>query len=462
MQTAEAQSRRFVVRGVFLLFVVLLVEGVARKWIAPNQHQYWYFLRDPLLLGFYFLAEKHVAIRHKSWFALWVGAACFISVTSLAVYMFNDMSPALWVLGVRNYFLYIPLAFIVAGTFERDDVERFARLVAVLAIPIAFVCVMQFFSPRGGWINVGAGGQPPPAFTGGLLRTTGLLASDAQHITYVIFTLSLLTALLISAKLKTRNGLMLIVGVIATVTMMIVSGSRGAWFQAAGIGVVAASSFFLTRSGIVTKLRGIMISLTAALLIGALFSTVFGEAYKAYEQRNVEAKTFSGTTTERIRGLLLPKSMFEASLAGVGIGMGTISASAARTGQSKFLRFTLAEGDLDRNFLELGLISGWIFVALRYAFAAWLVWISFRAARKGDATALMLSCFSAFAIFQAQITMHTVYAHLAWFAAGLTIAAAGFARPPVDRPVAGWIASREGGGGWRSSFGPPVRATPRR
>jgi hypothetical protein len=204
-----------------------------------------------------------------------------------------------------------------------------------------------------------------------------------------------------------------------------------------------------------------MVSLTAALMIAALFSTVFGEAYKAYETRNVQAKTFSRSTAERIRGLFLPKSMFETTLVGAGIGMGTISASAALSGQSKFLRFSLAEGDLDRNFLELGLISGWIFVALRYAFAAWLVWIGLRAARKGNAMALMLSCFSAFAIFQAQITMHTVYAHLAWFAAGLTIAAAGFARAPVGIR-GGWIPPRVVGGGWRASFGPPVPATPRR
>jgi hypothetical protein len=450
--------------GVFLLFATILVEGIVRKWVFPGQHQYWYFLRDPLLLGFYFFAVQQVAHRHKGWFVLWLAAAVFISVISLVVFMFNDMSPSLWILGVRNYFLYIPFAFIVAGTFDREDVERFTMLVAVLAVPIALVCVLQYFSPRGGWINVGAGGQTPPAFAGGLLRTTGLLASDAQHITYVIFTLSLLAAVLISAKLKARHTLVLIVGVISTITMMIVSGSRGAWFQAAGIGVVAASSFFLTRSGVVTKLRGIMISSTVALMIAALFSTVFGEALKAYEVRNAQARTFSGDTTERIRGLFLPKSMFEASLAGAGIGMGTISASAALTGQSRFLRFTLAEGDIDRNFLELGLISGWIFVALRYSFAAWLLWIGFRAARKGDAMALMLSCFSALAIFQAPITMHTVYAHLAWFAAGLTIAAAGFARAPVGAGGAetGWVPPRAVRGGWRTSFGPPVTAALRR
>src|SRR5262249_47598218 len=152
--------------------------------------------------------------------------------------------------------------------------------------------------------------------------------------------------------------------------------------QAAGTGIVAASSLFLTRAGIGTRLRGIMVSLLAVLLIAGLFSTVFGEAYKAYEQRNLTANTFSNSTTERIIHMFLPNSMFEASIGGIGIGLGTTGTGAALKGRQWYQR----EGDLDRNFLELGLFCGWIFVALRWAMALWLVLISLRAARNGDST----------------------------------------------------------------------------
>ena len=149
LRIAQVQRHRLLVRVAFLLFVALIIEGIARKWMFPGQHQYFYFLRDPILLGFYLLAVSKGAIQSKGWFALWLGAAVFISLISLVVYVLNDLSPQLWILGVRNYFLYMPLAFIVARTFERDDIERFARLVAVLAVPIAFICVQQSFSPRG-------------------------------------------------------------------------------------------------------------------------------------------------------------------------------------------------------------------------------------------------------------------------------------------------------------------------
>ena len=261
LRIAQVQRHRLLVRVAFLLFVALIVEGIARKWMFPGQHQYFYFLRDPLLLGFYFLAVSEVRNSIEGMVCSVVGCRSFISLISLVVYVLNDLSPQLWILGVRNYFLYMPLAFIVARTFERDDIERFARLVAVLAVPIAFICVQQFFLAQGGWINVGAGGAPPPGFADGLLRTTGVLASDAQHVMYIAFSLSLLAAVFVGAKLSRRQRYVLIAGAVATFVMMIVSGSRGIWFQAAGVSLVAASSFFLSRAGISKRLRAIIVTL---------------------------------------------------------------------------------------------------------------------------------------------------------------------------------------------------------
>ena len=54
--------------------------------------------------------------------------------------------------------------------------------------------------------------------------------------------------------------------------------------------------------------------------------------------------------------------MFEASIGGEGIGIATTGAAAFATGQREL---TLAENDWDRNFIELGIFVGWIFVALR-------------------------------------------------------------------------------------------------
>jgi hypothetical protein len=459
LRLAQVRRQRFLVRFAILIFVALLIEGIARKWIFPEQHEYFYFFRDPIVLGFYLFALGGVTIQQKGWFALWLGAAAFISLISLVVFVLNDQSPQLWILGVRNYFLYMPLAFIVAQAFERDDIEWLARFVAVLAVPIAFICVEQSFSEHGGWLNVGAGGAPPPSFANGLLRTTGVLASDAQHVMYIAFSLSLLVAVLVGGTLSKRQSYLLLVGTAATFVMIVVSGSRGIWFQAVGVGLVTASSFLISRGSITKRLRAITVPLAGIFVIAALLVAVPG-MYGAYQNRNRTAETFSGNTTARLVEMVMPPAMLEAPIVGLGIGQGTTGAAAYSTNEgmlqhadSSGRRLTMAEGDWDRNFTELGLIVGWIFVALRIVFAFWLVSIGVRAARRGDLMPLILASFSAFAIFQLQITMHTAYAHLSWFAVGLTMAAARASWAPVS---AGRMAPRPVVGDWRPSFGPPV------
>ncbi len=430
VRPVDVSRYTLLVRLISILFLAILVEGIARKWLFPSQHQYFYFLRDPLVLTFYLIALRRGALRATGWCALWLGAAYFISVLSLLVYLVKNNDPLVWMLGLRSYFLYIPLAFIVAQTFDREDIGRFAQLMAVLAVPVAFVCVLQFDSSPGTQINLGAGGSKPPLLAGDVMRTTGLLASDAQHVSYMAFTLSVLAAVLVSGKSLREKGTLLFLGVAATLTMMVVSGSRGVWFQGAGIFVGALAAFFLTRARGSRRLRAAMVPLAAGILVAVLFTTVFTKAYDAFESRNRAARTFSNVTTERIVGMFLPRWMFESSIEGIGIGIATTGAAAFETGERAL---THAESDWDRNFVELGLINGGVFVALRIAFSAWLVWLGFRAARMGDPTTFVLACFAGPAILTTQITMHTVYAHFAWFAAGLTMAAARCALMPRGR-----------------------------
>jgi hypothetical protein len=358
----------------------------------------------------------------------------------------------------------MPLAFIVARTFERNDIERFARFVAVLAVPIAFICVEQSFSPKGGWLNVGAGGAPPPNFADGLLRTTGVLASDAQHVMYIAFCLSLLAAVLIGGRLSRKQRYLLIAGAVATFAMMLVSGSRTIWFQAAGVSLAAVSSFFLSRARIGKRLHAIIVPLAGGLVVVALLSALPG-IQGAYEHRNENAGgTFSSSSTTRIADMMLPRSMFEAPISGVGIGVGTTGAAAFIDGGAEGERsLKMSESDWSRNFVELGLILGWIFVALRIIFAFWLVWIGVHAARSGDPMALLLATFAALAIFQSQITMHTTYAHLTWFAVGLTMAAARVAWMPGAAQVVGTATMRphRGNVSWPPPVNPPISDAPR-
>jgi hypothetical protein len=432
LRLAQVNPHRPLVRLAFLLFLVLIVEGVVRKWVFPAQHEYFYFLRDPIVIGLYLLALSGNTLQQKGWFGIWVGVAVFTSLMSLVVCVLNDASPQLWILGVRNYFLFMPLAFIVARAFERDDIERFATLVAGLAVPIALICLLQSFSSERTWLNVGAGGVPPPSFADGLLRTTGVLASDAQHVMYIAFSLSVLIAVLISGRLSRKQRYVLVAGIVATFAMIVVSGARGIWFQAIGVGVVTTASFFLMRARTSTRLRAIILPLVGGLVAVTMLFALPG-IYAAYDNRNKTAGTFTSSSVDRIVDALLPNAS-EAPIVGQGIGFGTTGAAVLIKGER---RLRMGESDWSRNFNELGLVVGWIFVGLRVLFALWLLSIGVRAARNGDPTSLLLASFAAVAVFNAQITMHTAYGHLTWFAVGLTMAAARVGWSAGTAPIAG-------------------------
>ena len=120
----------------------------------------------------------------------------------------------------------------------------------------------------------------------------------------------------------------------------------------------------------------------------------------------------------------------------------------------------MGEGDWDRNFSELGLVVGSIFVGLRMVFAFWLLLLGVRVARSGDIRSLLLASFAAFAIFQGQITLHTAYGHLAWFAVGLTMAAARAAWAPEVAQAVRPATMRPRRGSWPPPVKPPITGTP--
>lgn len=416
---ADIGSDRLVVWLVKLLFIALLLEGIARKWLFPAQQALFYFLRDPLVMVLYITVLLR-GLPSRGWFAVWLAASLFLALISLAVYLSDGKPLLVWALGVRNYFEYVLLAFVVGRHFRSDDVLAFSRLVAALAPAVAVVALLQFLSPPGAWINLGAGGLPPPLFAGDILRTTGLMASDAQHVPYVLFTLAISASGFLAGSSR-RSSALFLTGVVACIVMMIVSGSRAIWMLGAATFAAVLGAALLGRAGIAERARAVLAGLLMAALVAMLFTTALVRAWQAYEERNRGALTFTDVTLERITSMFLPGWMFEATLEGEGIGFAMTGAAAIMTGERAL---TLAESDWDRNFVELGALGGWLFVGLRVAFSVWLGWIGLRAARAGDPRAFVLASVAAPAILITQITMHTVYGHLAWMAAGLTIAAA--------------------------------------
>src|SRR5271156_3842945 len=103
----KEKIRRIIVIIVFIVYWLLIFEGVLRKWALPGFQKILFFIRDPFVLTIYLLAFKY-KMWPKSLPILITGlilAGVFFMLTMIQM-MGSDVSPIIFLYGWRNYFLY--------------------------------------------------------------------------------------------------------------------------------------------------------------------------------------------------------------------------------------------------------------------------------------------------------------------------------------------------------------------
>jgi hypothetical protein len=161
-------------------------------------------------------------------------------------------------------------------------------------------------------------------------------------------------------------------------------------------------------------------TLTAAVL----FTTAFADMFAAMVARLERADSVSDRSFGTVLAFLDP--LMTAPVLGHGIGAGTPAIS-------RFLNLQpliYGEVDLERNINELGVVLGSTFLALRFAFAGFLVWIALQAARQGVLMALPIAGFACLQIAVGQITHSPLSGFQPWLFAGLVIAIYETLQPP--------------------------------
>ncbi len=427
-------------RLILLLFMLIPIEGILRKWIVPGMHGFFYFTRDPfvvsLYLWYWLVSRRRLTVPYGTGVNFVLVTLVGMVITAALQVRFGIVSPVVAGIGLRSYLLYMPLAYIVWKSMDGIAFARLLKLVVILSITLAPLSVAQFYA-RDGILNVGAGGAPPMGLALGFFRTTGFMAAVAHNADFLGFCTALLLAALV-AGVQTVNRWWMVVGLVATAISIAVSGARMAWFLAAIVLVFALAASLLTSLRRPTTAVRLYAALAVLVVgIGGAYYA-FPEAAEAFRQRNENARTFSEATIERIKGMIMPDPDFLDEPLGHGIGASTTAGGYLQRGERKF---TLAENDWDRNIAELGPVIGGWFIAFRVLVAAWLVWCGFRAALWGYPGALVLAGYAGTSIAVAQITQHTVHAHLAWLAGGLVLALAG--RPALLLGVGRYHAGRD-------------------
>ncbi len=354
-----------------LALVMLVLEGAIRKWLLLGAQDLVYFGKDVLLLaayaGFWAERERRALVwtpRQPLLFGVLALAAAFGLLQ-----VFNPELPNMFVglLGLKSYFLYIPLLFVVPHLFPHDAaLAQFLRRYLLLSIPVGLLGIAQFFSPATSALNTYARPTDPlnSAITFGsstFVRVTATFSFITGYAAYLT-TISLFAlAWLAATRWRLRGNLPIHLVLGMTLLGMLMTGSRGPV-----VVLAALFPFYWWLSVAREKQRGATFGrlLVGIVLLGGFVFFLGQDALGAFHGR---ASGSGGEMAERILSPFIAPYMAlpSAGLLGFGIGATHQAAGTLTPGMIPFswLRANAVEAEGGRVMLELGPV-GFVLVYL--------------------------------------------------------------------------------------------------
>jgi hypothetical protein len=452
----EESHRRLIVRLVFTIYLLVLFEGVLRKWIVPQWGKILFFIRDPFVLAIYILVFSK-RTRFRTGF---LELGCLFGVVGLILIVAQrisgtgeqDLLPVVLVAaGWRNYFFYLPLAFIIGRYLDSRDLKRLIGTTLLISVAMGLLITVQFASPPNAPINVGSGDSGQLYFNEtlpeGHVRASGTFTSNigvtAFAASAVAFTISLWLA-----PYRSRSKsfhLLLACGTAGALVCLSFSGSRGAFVWAGLILVMGVAGLSLASHRLGLK-SGIVISVlvvSGATILPVLFPDairVFVERWsdaQMLEERQFSGGIFGRAAYEQFDFRFL---LSDTPLQGYGLGSAGNAAWALGT-RAQVMTFknseqiSAAESDWGRHILELGPIFGCFFILYRIGLTVWLAKEALAATRRSrNPLPWLLFAFVGVIMVNGQITGNGTENAYCWLFMGFCLAAANSVSP-LRRPV---------------------------
>ncbi len=424
MSENKEKARKKIVVYVFAIYWLLIFEGALRKWVFPEFHQIIFFLRDPIALLAYYTAWRY-KIFSKS-LILTTGVVLSLAFLPLIFYqvVVVKMHPLTLVYGWRMYFYYLPLAFVIKDSFGQEDIFKLISQTLYVAIPLSGLVFYQYISPPSHFINAAYGAGKAFVVTGNIVRTTGTFTFTAGQ---TFFASSLMAFLVIAWIYRKRFAVIpfhwLIIATLASISTLLLSGSRTAFFMT-GLIVIAAFIGLVFTNETKLKLTGLAMIVVLVLLTVVLFMGPFKKSLEALGTRFEQAERSEGSAFRRA---LAPLVIFTRHIAtsptlGYGVGYGTGGGSKLATGKATLV---LAEDEWSRIIMEAGPALGLLYILYRAGFTVFLGLQCIASARtNNNLIPAVFFGFIGFYIFAGQITHTGTIQGYNWIFVGLIMAAA--------------------------------------
>jgi hypothetical protein len=413
------------------VYWLLILEGALRKWVLPQFQKEIYFIRDPIVLTVYWMSIRYRLFRHST---IILTITVLIAWLCMMEVMFHAMTgrcdPLLTGYGLRSYFFYIPLALVIAETFDRADLERLVRQTLLFSIPAAVISIFQSLEPAGAIINAGISGDPEnQVHTLGvgahLVRTTGTFSSNFGQALFVGSVLAMLIWVwALPANNRPLRGMTLLAVTAAALANVAVSGQRMIFVLAALV-LCAALVAGVLMHGIGTSwnaIKSCAILVTIGVFLGPVLfpNQLHGLGMRSAQVAGSDDWYSYGIVNRALKDFVLFEDRIDTvPLTGYGIG------ETSNAGEILHRSFTgWIENDWQRHVVELGPTLGLIVILLRVALAVWLGANACIATRRNDdALGLLFFGFIGTTVLYSSITTQGTVSGYGWLFVGFCMAA---------------------------------------
>lgn len=394
LESREQKKKYFLSlkKGVWVYFLLLLLEGSLRKWVLPSLSIPLLIVRDPVALWLIIKAWQKGVIPSNPYLT---GIITFGVISIITAVLFGHGNLAVAIYGARPFLLHFPVIFIIGKIFTKEDVLKIGKFTLYLSIPVTVLVVLQFFSPQSAWVNRGVGGDIEGAgFSGalGFSRPPGIFSFTNGNALFYSFTAAFILYFWISSTSINRLILMAATGcLLAAIPLSI---SRGLFFQ------VGVSLLFATLAAFRNpKFMGHLFLAAIGIFIGIIVlshASFFNTAIDAFLSRFTTASDteggLKGTLLGRYFGgmLLAFQNSIDQPFFGFGTGMGTNVGSMLLTGSRMFL---ISEEEWGRLIGELGPLMGLSVIFIRLMLSAIIAIAAYKKLVSGDLLPWMLLSF---------------------------------------------------------------------
>ena len=307
--------------------------------------------------------------------------------------------------GWRSYFMYMPLAFIIAEYTDIKFAKKIAAFTCYIAIPMAILTYIQYKSPTDAFINKNVGGNNTQIFTisRGIVRPSGTFPFFTGQTIFIVTVLIMLLFNYFMDKRKFLPEYVSYIAGVAFVSNLAVSGSRSAYGSCLIVFIFLISSSLI----LINKRKSasiLLFSIIAVVIAVGLFNAFFSEQIALLMERQSYATEQEGAISGRVAGIFTISTSNDIPYLGYGIGTGSVGGSYISTGSNNF---ALAESEWARIQLENGYFFGFLYIFFRILLAVYILKESLQATiRRNNPIPFIICSFTFPFVLVGQLTMN--------------------------------------------------------